>query len=129
MARNNNLMDIGAFQLSAVPADFFDDPYRYYAALRERDPLHALDGGGVLLTRYEDAVAVYRDARASSDKKIEFKPKFGDSPLYEHHTTSLVFNDPPLAHARAAPHHGRGQPARHRADGSAGHAARRRLAG
>jgi cytochrome P450 len=89
-------MDIGAFQLSAVPQDFFDDPYRYYAALREQDPLHALEGGGLLLTRYDDAIAVYRDARASSDKKVEFKPKFGDSPLYEHHTTSLVFNDPPL---------------------------------
>ena len=25
-----------------------------------------------------------------------FRPKFGDTPLYEHHTTSLVFNDPPL---------------------------------
>ncbi|HCF72398.1 MAG TPA: cytochrome P450, partial [Gammaproteobacteria bacterium] len=25
-----------------------------------------------------------------------FTPKFGDSPLLEHHTTSLVFNDPPL---------------------------------
>jgi hypothetical protein len=32
----------------------------------------------------------------SSDKKVEFKPKYGDSPLYTHHTTSLVFNDPPL---------------------------------
>ena len=50
----------------------------------------------VLLTRYEDACSVYRDPRASSDKKLEFRPKFGDSPLYEHHTTSLVFNDPPL---------------------------------
>jgi cytochrome P450 len=48
------------------------------------------------VSRYEDVVALYRDARASSDKKLEFKPKFGDSPLYEHHTTSLVFNDPPL---------------------------------
>ena len=27
---------------------------------------------------------------------MQFKPKFGDSPLYEHHTTSLVFNDPPI---------------------------------
>jgi cytochrome P450 len=68
----------------------------YYALLREHDPAHALEGGGVLLTRYEDALSVYRDARASSDKTIEFRPKFGDSPLYEHHTTSLVFNDPPL---------------------------------
>ena len=27
---------------------------------------------------------------------IEFVPKFGDSLLYQHHTTSLVFNDAPL---------------------------------
>ena len=84
------------FQLTRPPADFIDDPYPYYALLREHDPAHALEGGGVLLTRYEDALTVYRDARASSDKTIEFRPKFGDSPLYEHHTTSLVFNDPPL---------------------------------
>jgi len=85
-----------AFQLTRPPADFIDDPYPYYALLREHDPAHALEGGGVLLTRYEDALSVYRDARASSDKTVEFRPKFGDSPLYEHHTTSLVFNDPPL---------------------------------
>src|SRR5688572_20142636 len=84
------------FRLSEVPADFYSDPYRYYAALREQDPVHEMESGSFFLSRYEDVVAVYRDARASSDKKVEFKPKFGDSPLYEHHTTSLVFNDPPL---------------------------------
>ena len=84
------------FQLTRVPADFLDDPYPWYAALRERDPVHALEGGGVFLARYEDALAVYRAPQASSDKKAEFRPKLGDSPLYEHHTTSLVFNDPPL---------------------------------
>jgi cytochrome P450 len=53
--------------------------------------------GSYLLTRYADCLAVYKDPAAfSSDKKTEFKPKYGDSPLYEHHTTSLVFNDPPL---------------------------------
>jgi cytochrome P450 len=41
-------------------------------------------------------IAAYRDPRTSSDKQAEFTPKFGDSPLLEHHTTSLVFNDPPL---------------------------------
>lgn len=36
----------------------------------------------------------------SSDKKAEFGPKFGvGTPLHRHHTTSLVFNDPPL-HSR-----------------------------
>jgi cytochrome P450 len=89
-------VDIRGFQLTRLPADFFDDPYRYYAALREQSPLHELEGGGIFVSRYDDALAVYRDPRASSDKKIEFKPKLGDSPLYEHHTTSLVFNDPPL---------------------------------
>ena len=84
------------FQLTSAPADFLDNPYPYYALLREHDPVHALEGGGVLLTRYDDVMRVYRDSRASSDKTIEFRPKFGDSPLYEHHTTSLVFNDPPL---------------------------------
>ena len=84
------------FQLTRVPADFLDDPYPWYAALREHDPLHALEGGGVFVSRYEDAIAVYRAPQASSDKKAEFRPKLGDSPLYEHHTTSLVFNDPPL---------------------------------
>lgn len=83
------------FELTRAPASFIDDPYPTYAALREHDPVHVM-AGSVLLTRYDDAIAVYRNARASSDKKVEFRPKFGDSPLYEHHTTSLVFNDPPL---------------------------------
>ena len=88
--------EVRDFQLTRAPPTFVDDPYPWYAALREHDPLHALEGGGVFVSRYEDALAVYRDPRASSDKKAEFRPKLGDSPLYEHHTTSLVFNDPPL---------------------------------
>lgn len=90
-----DIPDIRGFDLRAVGADFLDDPYPFYRALRERDPAHRLPDGGVFLTRYDDVAAVYRDRRFSSDKKIEFKPKFGDSPLYLHHTTSLVFNDPP----------------------------------
>jgi len=88
--------EVRDFQLTRVPAGFLDNPYPWYAALRAQDPIHALDGGGVFLSRYDDAIAVYRNPRASSDKKAEFAPKLGDSPLYEHHTTSLVFNDPPL---------------------------------
>jgi cytochrome P450 len=85
-----------AFRLTDVPADFVDDPYPYYRALREHDPVHELAPGSFFLTRYDDVASVYRDPRASSDKRQEFKPKYGDTPLYEHHTTSLVFNDPPL---------------------------------
>lgn len=84
------------FQLARVPPAFIDDPYPFYAALREHDPVHDLDGGGVFLSRYDDVMAVYRNPHALSDKKAEFGPKFGDTPLFEHHTSSLVFNDPPL---------------------------------
>ena len=84
------------FQLTQPPAGFVDDPYPWYAALREHDPVHPLGADGVFLSRYDDALAVYRNPLASSDKKVEFRPKFGDSPLFEHHTTSLVFSDPPL---------------------------------
>jgi cytochrome P450 len=54
--------------------------------------------GSWFLTRHADLVAVYRDAQGfSSDKKVEFTPKYGaGSALLAHHTTSLVFNDPPL---------------------------------
>jgi cytochrome P450 len=88
--------EIRDFQLTRVPPAFLDDPYPWYAALRQHSPLHPLEGGGVFVSRYEDALAVYRNPHVSSDKKAEFAPKLGDSPLYEHHTTSLVFNDPPL---------------------------------
>ena len=88
---------VQAFDLRRLPAAYYANPYPYYHALREYDPVHRLPDGGYFLSRYADCVAVYKDAIAfSSDKKREFKPKYGDGLLYEHHTTSLVFNDPPL---------------------------------
>ena len=85
------------FDLRALPASFYDDPYPAYAALRARDPVRRMPDGSYFLTRYADIAAVYRDAATfSSDKKLEYAPKYGASPLFEHHTTSLVFNDPPL---------------------------------
>ena len=85
------------FDLARLPPDFYDDPYPYYHALREHEPVRAMPDGSWFLTRYDDIVPVYRDPKAfSSDKKREFTPKYGESPLLEHHTTSLVFNDPPL---------------------------------
>jgi cytochrome P450 len=93
-----------AFDICELPAGFIEDPHPYFHALREYDPVHRMADGSYLLTRYDDCEVVYKDAKTySSDKKIEFRPKFGDSLLYEHHTTSLVFNDPPLhTHVRRA---------------------------
>lgn len=87
-----------SFDLRALPPDFYANPYPVYAALREAAPVHPMPDGSWFLTRHADLMAVYRDAHGfSSDKKVEFTPKYGaGSPLLEHHTTSLVFNDPPL---------------------------------
>jgi len=86
---------IRAFDWHAVPDGFYDDPFPWYRALREHDPVHRCPDGSWTVTRYADCAAVYRDARCSSDKQRMFRPNFGDGPLYEHHTSSLVFNDPP----------------------------------
>jgi len=86
-----------AFDLRQLPADYYANPYPTYHALREYSPVHRLPDGGYFLSRYADCVTLYKDTSAfSSDKKREFQPKFGQSLLLEHHTTSLVFNDPPL---------------------------------
>ena len=85
------------FDLKRLDPAFLDDPYPVYRALREHDPVHRMPDGSYFLTRYDDLVEVYGDAKTwSSDKRSDFKPNFGDSLLYEHHTTSLVFNDPPI---------------------------------
>lgn len=86
-----------SFDPASLDAQFYEDPYPTYAALRELDPVHRCPDGTYFLTRYADLDGIYRDrSHYSSDKKSVFGPKFGlGSPLYEHHTSSLVFNDPP----------------------------------
>ena len=106
-ARARQIAD--GFDLRALPADFYANPYPVYDLLRETQPVRAMPDGSWFLTRYQDLVAVYRDARLfSSDKRVEFAPKYlhapwqaharpaNGAPLFDHHTTSLVFNDPPL---------------------------------
>jgi cytochrome P450 len=86
------------FNLRELPADFYANPYPVYDWLREHEPIRRMPDGSLFLTRHADLVSVYKDAATfSSDKQAEFTPKYGQgSPLHEHHTTSLVFNDPPL---------------------------------
>jgi len=88
---------IQGFDLSRLGPAFLSDPYPTYRVLREYAPVRRLPDGSFFLTRYDDLAQVYRDTSTwSSDKKIDFRPNFADSLLYEHHTTSLVFNDPPV---------------------------------
>jgi cytochrome P450 len=86
------------FDLAALPPGFYADPFPTYRALREHAPVRRMPDGSLFLTRWADLDRVYRDTRTfASDKHVEFAPKFGvGTSLYAHHTTSLVFNDPPL---------------------------------
>ncbi|WP_200808447.1 cytochrome P450 [Tistlia consotensis] len=87
---------VRGFDLRKVGPDFLENPYPTYHALRRLSPVHRCPDGSLFLTRWDDLNRVYRDHEGfSSDKTVEFRPKYGDSPLYRHHTTSLVFNDPP----------------------------------
>jgi cytochrome P450 len=88
------------FDLERLTPEFYADPYPTYRALREHEPVKRMPNGSWFLTRYDDLIGAYKSTKSfSSDKKKEFAPKYGDSLLFEHHTTSLVFNDPP-AHTR-----------------------------
>jgi cytochrome P450 len=98
---NANARELAAsFDIEKLTGEFYADPYPTYRALREHEPVRRLPNGSWFLTRYDDLITAYKNTKLfSSDKKKEFAPKYGNSLLYEHHTTSLVFNDPP-AHTR-----------------------------
>ncbi|MDP6896482.1 MAG: hypothetical protein QF510_05835, partial [Rhodospirillales bacterium] len=73
-------IDAAAFDMMHLPADYVPRAYDYLAALRAHDPIHRNVDGSVILTRYDDLVSVYRNPDIwSSDKKVDFKPKFGSS--------------------------------------------------
>ena len=84
------------FDLQNVPEGYLADPYSVLAELRVQSPVYANPDGTFILTGYNDILQTYRDPIAwSSDKKAAFRPKFGNTPLFEHHTNSVVFIDPP----------------------------------
>ncbi|NQW01532.1 MAG: cytochrome P450 [Rhodospirillales bacterium] len=84
-----------SFDINAIGPAFIRDPFPTFRALRAEDPIHRNRDGSLFLTRYSDVMTCYQHPAMSSDKKVAFKKQFGDGALYTHHTTSLVFNDPP----------------------------------
>jgi cytochrome P450 len=90
------MAQLDGFDLGAVDEGFFHDPYPAYRELRDLAGPCRQPDGSVFASRYDDVSEILSDhEKYSSDKTIDFKPKFADGSLYEHHTTSLVFNDPP----------------------------------
>ena len=80
------------FDLNAISPSFIENPYPTRDMLRQESPVHENPDGSVYLTRYQDCLAVYRSRDMLSDKNEAFGEKFGQCPLLEHHTTSLIFN-------------------------------------
>ncbi|UWQ56917.1 cytochrome P450 [Leisingera caerulea] len=91
-------VNVEGFDLANPPEGFAEDPFPYYDALLRDAPVLPQPDGSLLVSRHAELDRIYRDTTLfSSDKKKVFAPKFGaGSPLFEHHTTSLVFSDPPL---------------------------------
>ncbi|MAO52569.1 MAG: cytochrome [Pusillimonas sp.] len=84
-----------SFDLFNVPDDYYDNPYPYFKDLRDNDPLHWNSDGSVLVTRYEDVKTVWRDLTGVVNREKMYTEKFGEGPLLEHHTRSMLFRDPP----------------------------------
>ena len=84
-----------AFDLNQIKSDFIETPYPTLERLRAETPVHHNADGSVYLTRHDDCLATYRSRDMLSDKTEAFGTKFGECPLKTHHTTSLIFNDPP----------------------------------
>lgn len=81
---------------------FSDDPYRYYAALREHDPVHWSPLGFWVVTRYADVRSIGSDLRLSNDLRryrhydAYVEARGGpDNPASRHQREWLSQMDPP----------------------------------
>jgi cytochrome P450 len=80
------------------------DPHSYYHGLREADPVHWNDRwGGWVVTRYEDAIKVLRNADAFSADRMGFlerelaeEDRETITPIFDVLSSWMVFTDPPL---------------------------------
>jgi cytochrome P450 len=84
-----------SFDLFDLPEGYYESPYPWFRLLRDHDPVHRNSDGSVLLTRHNDVRTVWRDTSNIVDKRDQFARRFGDGALFEHHTTGMLFRDPP----------------------------------
>ncbi|GEO86000.1 cytochrome P450 [Allorhizobium sp. NPDC080224] len=84
-----------AFNLFNPPEDYFDNPSPFFRLLRDGDPVHTQEDGSVLLTRYDDVRQIWRDVSGLVNKREQFCKRFGEGPLLEHHTSTMLFRDNP----------------------------------
>jgi pimeloyl-[acyl-carrier protein] synthase len=76
--------------------EFHANPYPFYRRLREEDPVHASPLGIWVLTRYEDAVMVLRDARFGREGIAELQEaRLGAARARPKNSRDMLFRDPP----------------------------------
>ena len=108
------------FDLRRLPAGLLCQPLSRLPRTARAWPVHRMPDGCYFLTRYDDlrgrlqehAGLLLRQEEASSGRNTATRL------LYEHHTTSLVFNDPPLHTRVRRADHGRAVAARDRRHGA-----------
>ncbi|UUZ71123.1 cytochrome P450 [Polaromonas sp. P1(28)-8] len=83
------------FDLFNLPDAYYRDPAPFYKTLRDDQPIHWNSDGSVLLSRYEDIKTVWRDLTGKVNREEAYANKFGPGPLLEHHTSTMLFRDPP----------------------------------
>lgn len=85
--------------LDPTDPDFIQDPYPFYAALRQDSPVSLLPSGMLALARRDDIEAVLKDPRFGQDATGETMagPVFEPSMVFLRHW--MLFRDPP-AHTR-----------------------------
>jgi cytochrome P450 len=96
-------MSEGTLTVDLLAEDVNDDPYPYFAALREQDPVHWSDRHrGWIITRYDDCTAALMDYKRLSSDRVrpllaamspERRAKVG--PVYDLMTGWMVVSDPP----------------------------------
>ena len=72
-------------------------PYAYYDALRREAPVHQLDNGDYIVSRWEDIVAVAQQPVLFSSSVVPYNHgalgELGPSDVYE--PSAVIFSDPP----------------------------------
>ncbi|MDQ6852969.1 MAG: cytochrome P450, partial [Actinomycetota bacterium] len=86
----------------AMTPEFRDDPYPFFAALRQHEPVHQTPFGVYLLSRHADAAAIVRDPRLSNNQEnSELFRAFADAnsqsdeAMDQMNTVVMLFMDPP----------------------------------
>jgi cytochrome P450 len=75
--------------------EFHANPYPFYRALREEDPVHESPLGFWVCTRYDDAVMILRDPRFGREGMADLLESRLGIAQDRSHTRDMLFRDPP----------------------------------